>query len=121
MSTPRILICRTSAIGDCILTLPMLCALWDHFTRTFIASVVERGAAPLIKEHPFLDQLIVVNKVWLKSPRAVVDLRRQLLALQLDVTLDPQSLTKSSLLAWLSGAKQRIGFTPPRGRELSVW
>ncbi len=120
-SAPRILICRTSAIGDCILTMPMLCALRDHFPRAYIAWIVERGAAPLLKDHACLDQLIVVNKGWLKSPREILNLRRQLRDLKLDVAIDPQSLTKSSLAAWLSGAKDRIGFGKPRGRELSVW
>ena len=37
------------------------------------------------------------------------------------MTIDPQSLLKSSFAAWLSGAPQRIGFGPPLGREGSVW
>jgi ADP-heptose:LPS heptosyltransferase len=41
--------------------------------------------------------------------------------LKFDFTVDPQSLSKSAILAWLSGAKQRIGFQTPRGRELSLW
>jgi ADP-heptose:LPS heptosyltransferase len=101
--------------------MPMLCALRDHFPRAYIAWVVERGAAPLLKDHPCLDQLIVVNKGWLKSPREIFGLQRQLRGLKLDWAIDPQSLTKSSLAAWLSGAPNRIGFARPRGRELSVW
>lgn len=118
---PRILVCRMSAIGDCILTMPMLCALRDHFPRAYLAWIVERGPAPLLKDHGCLDQLIVVDKGWLKSPREVLRIRQQLRALEFDIALDPQSLTKSSLVAWLSGASQRIGFAKPRGRELSLW
>jgi heptosyltransferase-1 len=118
---PRILICRVSAIGDCILTMPMLCALRDSFPRAYIAWIVERAAAPLLKDHACLDQLIVVNKGWLKSPREILNLRRQLRELRFDVAIDPQSLTKSSFAAFLSGARDRIGFAKPRGRELSVW
>lgn len=117
----RILICRTSAIGDCVLTMPMLCALRDHFPGAYIAWIVERGAAPLLKDHACLDQLIVVQKGWMKSFRQVREVRRQLRALRFDIAIDPQSLTKSSLAAWLSGAPDRIGFARPRGRELSVW
>jgi ADP-heptose:LPS heptosyltransferase len=57
----------------------------------------------------------------LKSPGAIRRLRRQLRALRLDVALDPQSLTKSAALAWISGAKRRIGFAAPRGREMAPW
>jgi lipopolysaccharide heptosyltransferase I len=118
---PRVLICRLSAIGDCILTLPLLCALRDQFPRAYLAWIVERGAAPLLEHHPCLDRLIVVNKGWMKSPWAVRQIRRELRALQFDIAIDPQSLTKSAVVARLSGAWQRIGFERPRGRELSRW
>jgi heptosyltransferase I len=40
-----------------------------------------------------------------------------------DVTIDLQGLTKSALLAWLSGAPRRLGFCKQTfdGRELSTW
>ena len=41
--------------------------------------------------------------------------------MQFDLSIDVQSLTKSAVLAWLSGAKRRIGFGNPGGRELSKW
>jgi ADP-heptose:LPS heptosyltransferase len=71
--------------------------------------------------HPFLDEVITIPKGWLGKPRVAWELRQQLKARQFDVTIDPQSLTKSSALAWLSGAPRRIGFTPPRSRELAPW
>ncbi len=37
------------------------------------------------------------------------------------MAIDVQSLTKSAVLAWLSGARRRIGFGNPGGRELSKW
>jgi len=119
--TPRILICRLSAVGDCILTTPLLSALREQFPQAFLAWVVEPAAAPLLESHQALDELIVVDKRWLKSWRKIRQVRRQLREFEFDVAIDPQSLSKSALLAWLSGAKQRIGFQTPRGRELSLW
>lgn len=118
---PRILICRLSAVGDCILTTPLLCALRDNFPAAYLAWAVEPGAATLLDGHPALDQLIIVKKRWLKSWHETRTLRQQLRAMKFDVAIDPQSLSKSAILAWLSGAKQRIGFQTPRGRELSLW
>lgn len=117
----RILISRLSAIGDCILTAPVLNALRDHFPNAFLAWIVERPAAPLLGGHCALDELIVVPRGCLKSPKAVWKLRRRLRKLQFDVTVDPQSLTKSAIFARLSGARQRIGFAGDDGRELSQW
>jgi lipopolysaccharide heptosyltransferase I len=121
LNAQRILISRQSAIGDCILTAPLLCALRDHFPKAFIAWAVEPAAATLLKNHRSLDRLVIVKKGWLKSPTAVLALRRELRSLEFDTTIDPQSLSKSTLVAWLTGAKQRIGFARPHGRELSPW
>lgn len=118
---PRILICRLSAVGDCILTTPLACALREQFPKAFLAWAVEPAAATLLDHHPALDRLIVVDKRWLKSWNTVRAVRRELRALKFDVAIDPQSLSKSALLAWLSGAGHRIGFQTPRGRELSLW
>ncbi|HUG70081.1 MAG TPA: glycosyltransferase family 9 protein [Pirellulaceae bacterium] len=117
----RILISRLSAIGDCVLTTPLLCALRDRFPNAHIAWVTERGPATLLEGHAALDQLIVVPKRWMKSPAEVRRLRSKLLASRFDLAIDPQGLTKSSLVTWLSGAGRRIGFHQPRGRELSRW
>jgi lipopolysaccharide heptosyltransferase I len=117
----RILITRLSAIGDCILTVPVLCALREHFPHAFLGWIVERPAAPLLAGHRDLDELIVVPRGWLKSAKTVWKLRRQLKQLAFDVAVDPQSLTKSALLARLSGARRRIGFDGDDGRELSKW
>jgi lipopolysaccharide heptosyltransferase I len=122
MSDPRplrILISRLSAIGDCVLTMPMLCAIRDHFPNAHIAWVTQGGPATLLEGHDALDELIVVSRRWMKSPAEILSLRNRLLAGRFDITIDPQGLTKSSLITWLSGATRRIGFRIPRGRELS--
>ncbi len=119
--TPRILITRLSAFGDCILTLPMACALRKRFPNAFVAWAAEPLSLPTIGLHACVDEVIAVPKRWLKSPRAIRQLRCQLRSLGVEIAIDPQSLTKSATLAWLSGAKRRIGFGAPRGRELAPW
>ena len=116
---PRVLITRLSHIGDCIQTVPLLCAARSRFPQAFIAWAIESPATSLIEGHKDLDQLIVVPRRWLKSIKTIRSIRRQLGELQFDVALDPQGLTKSSALGWLSGAESRIGFTRGSGRELS--
>jgi ADP-heptose:LPS heptosyltransferase len=118
---PRILITRLSALGDCILTLPLACALRNHFPQAVLVWAVEPLAAELIGRHRVVDALVVVPKGWLASPHAVVALAKRLRAWRFDWVFDPQSLTKSSALAWLSGAPRRVGFTRPHGRELAPW
>jgi lipopolysaccharide heptosyltransferase I len=117
--SPRILIARLSAVGDCIHTAPLATALRRQFPRAFIAWVVQGGTAGLLESHPAIDRVIAVKKNWLRSPQDVARLRSKLRSLQFDVAIDPQSLSKSAIAAWLSGAPRRIGFARPQGRELA--
>ncbi|HEY4758972.1 MAG TPA: glycosyltransferase family 9 protein [Thermoguttaceae bacterium] len=119
--SPRILIVRLSAIGDVIHTMPVTCALRDHFPQAFLAWVVEERAASLLRGHEAINELIVLPRGWLKSLRGVWQLRRRLHNLQFDIALEAQGLTKAAIVAWLSGAPRRIGFGNLWGRELSRW
>lgn len=119
--SPRILIVRLSAIGDVIHGMPVLCALREKYAEAHLAWLVEDRAAALLREHESLDELITVPRGWLKRPRCVWRLRRRLRALNPDVTVDLQGLTKSAVAARLSGARRRIGFGDEKGRELSTW
>ncbi|MBI3836501.1 MAG: glycosyltransferase family 9 protein [Planctomycetia bacterium] len=125
MSTPepanRILIVRLSAIGDVLHGLPVANALRDALPQAFLAWVVEGRTADLLRGHRALDELIALPRGWLKSPRTVLDLRRRLRALQFDMTIDLQGLSKSAIAARLSGARRRIGLGGKDGRELSRW
>jgi lipopolysaccharide heptosyltransferase I len=115
------LITRLSAIGDCVQTLPVASALRERFPRATIVWAVEAGAAPLVAAHPAIDRVIVVPKRMLASPAAAWQVRQQLMPLRLDIAIDPQGLSKSSAIGWLSGAPRRIGFAGPQGREISGW
>ena len=118
-NAPRILISRMSAIGDAILTLPVACALRDHYPDAHIAWVVEKKAAPMIRRHQVLDEVIEFERGWFTSPSGIRDARRELRSHKFDVTIDCQGLTKSAMACWLSGATKRIGFAGPCGGELS--
>lgn len=117
----RILIVRLSAIGDVVQAMPLASALRKRFPDAHIAWAVGKGAAPLLAGHRAVDELIHVSRRWLKSPREIWQLRRRLRAMEFDVVIEAQGLSKSALLARLSGTRRRIGFGNPWGRELSRW
>jgi lipopolysaccharide heptosyltransferase I len=120
-SGPRILIVRVSAIGDIIHGVPVLCALRAALPAAFIAWIVEGRMGELLEGHPALDELITVRRRWWKSPLQVWQMRNRLRERQFDTTIDLQCLSKSSITAWLSGARRRIGKAGADGRELSRW
>lgn len=117
----RILIVRLTAIGDVIHGLPALCALRDAFPKAWISWVVEGGGEQILRGHPALDEVIHAPRRWYHSRRQTLQLRRRLRAARFDVAVDLQCLTKSALVAWLSGAPRRLGVAGRHGRELSRW
>jgi lipopolysaccharide heptosyltransferase I len=120
-SSPRIVLLRLSAIGDVIHGLPVLCALREAFPSAHLAWVVEERAAPLLKGHRALDQLIVLPRGWPKSMRHIKRAHDHIRAARFDLAIDIQGLSKSSLLAFISGIPLRIGFGGQDGREVSRW
>lgn len=119
----RILIVKLGAIGDVVHTLPALAALRRALPEAHIAWVVERGgAAKLLRDNPCVDELIEVDtRAWRKDlfgseTRAAI--KESLSNLRgYDLALDFQGLLKSGMMAWLSRAPRRIGFSKEALRE----
>ncbi|MCA9265142.1 MAG: glycosyltransferase family 9 protein [Planctomycetales bacterium] len=118
---PRFLIARMSAIGDTILTLPVACALRERFPTAHIVWAVEKGASSMVLGHPAVDQVIVLQRGWFASPSQILAARKLLRAQHIDIAIDCQSITKTSLACWLSGARTRIGLQGKYGCEASPW
>ncbi|QEG20896.1 glycosyltransferase family 9 protein [Mariniblastus fucicola] len=118
---PKILITRLSHIGDCVLTLPMVNRIKDRFPDSVISWAIESPTQKLLAGHDSVDEFIVVPKAWMKKPANWRELRRQFIQRDFDIAIDPQGITKSAMLAWISGAKTRIGIKGQWGRELSPW
>ena len=118
MPAPRsIVVVKLSAIGDVIHGVPVAVAIKRAFPETRIGWAVEGRTADVLAGHPAIDHIFRLPRGGLKSPRAVLGLRRQLLAFRPDVTLDLQGLLKSGVASWLSGARLRIGPARPDARE----
>lgn len=122
----RILIVKTSALGDVVHALPVLGALRRRFPAARIAWVVEEWISPLLAGHPDLDELIPVRLgAWRKRPFALATLR-ELAALRSrvasfapEVALDLMGNHKAGVLSALSFADRRIGLSRPFRREPS--
>lgn len=116
----RILIIRTSAIGDMVMASPMIRVLRQAFPRAYIAWLTEPHLKGLLAHHESLDAVIEWPKsAWKKRlsqkrfTALVHDIRHfrhQLRQQRFDLVLDAQGLLRSRMLAWLSGAPERIGF-----------
>ena len=118
---PTILITRLSHIGDCVLTLPMLDRIKQVYPDSKIIWAVETPTQQLLSLVAEIDHIVEVPKNWMSNWRHWLSLRKEFRRLKIDVAIDPQGITKSAALGWISGAKKRLGLRGRWGRELSTW
>ena len=102
---------RLRLIGDVVFTTPLIGALRAALPDAHLAYLIEPAAAPVVRHHPALDDVIVAPRsrglARLRDDLALgVRLRRE----RYDVILDLHSGPRASWLTWLSGARRRIGF-----------
>ena len=118
---PRILLVRLSAIGDCLHALPVIHELRRQIPDAFLGWAIEAPGLSLLEGHPEVDRFHLYPRARADGGRwrALLGFRRELRAIGYDVAIDVQGLTKSGLVAWLSGAAERIGFGDRDSRELN--
>jgi heptosyltransferase-1 len=124
----RILIVRSSAIGDVVFASALPAAIKRAYPDAHVAWLVEPGIHELLLTDPAIDEVITWSKaewvrLWkngqkLELARRVLALRRALHARQFDVALDLQGLLKSGFITWLSGARRRVGLGSKEGSQL---
>lgn len=115
----RVLLTRLSAIGDCVLTIPLAVRVKQLWPNCQLTWVVDCSAAELLEPHGAVDEVLKIEKRWMSHPERWGALRAELQQRQFDLVLDPQGLSKSGLLGRFSKAKLRVGFDYSHGRELA--
>ncbi len=102
----KILLIKTSSLGDVIHALPAVTDLKAAGAAARIDWVVEESLVPIVKLHPGVDEVIPVamrrwrRAWWRRSIRDEVSVcRRRLRAQTYDAIVDAQGLIKSALIA----------------------
>lgn len=110
----KILLLRLRLIGDVVFTTPAIGALRRRFPAARITYLVEAAAEPVVRHHPGLTDIVIVDR-----PRGVSRWRydwrlgRRLRGEHFDLAIDFHGGPRSSFLTWASGARQRIGYDLP--------
>lgn len=116
MEYKNILIIKTSSLGDVIHALPSAVALRQLYPQAKISWLVNKPFADILRGNPVLDELIIIeqNKFTRGSLKERYEyfkkVRADLRAREFDLVLDLQGLLKSSLLALMTGCKNRYGY-----------
>jgi heptosyltransferase-1 len=122
----RILLIRTSSLGDIVHCLPALRALRRRYPSAHIGWVVEDVFAPLLVRDPDLDEVLEVGlRRWRRSlldAGTLRELRAGLGRLNewgADVVLDLMGNHKAGLLAAITSCDRRVGLEARLRRERS--
>ena len=108
------LIIRLSSLGDVIHTLPAFAALRKKYPEARISWVVEEKGKEILDLVPGLDRIVTVKlkrwklgsrKFWQEFAKLKKEIRDKD-----QVAIDFQGLIKSAFMAYISGARRRIGF-----------
>jgi len=110
----KILLVRLRLIGDVVFTTPAVSVLRRKFPSAHITYLVEAPAEPVVRHHPGLDEIIVVER-----PRGLarlqydIALARRLRRDRFDLVIDFHGGPRSGFLTWATGAPQRVGYELP--------
>jgi heptosyltransferase-1 len=119
----KLLIVKTSSLGDVIHNLPIINDILSHYPDTEIDWVVEAGFADIPRLHPAVKRVIpVATRHWRKAVftketwSEIKAAKQQISQQRYDIVLDTQGLLKSAFLTYLSQGHKH-GYDKNSARE----
>ena len=114
----KIGIFQTSFIGDSVLTTPLIQKTAKLFPEAKIVVITRPQTEDIFRPMKEVDEIILNNKKGLEKILGVFKTAKAIKQSGVDILLVPHRSFRSALIAWLSGAPIRIGFTSSEGRFL---
>jgi heptosyltransferase-3 len=103
----KVLLVRLRSIGDTVLSTPSLFALRRFLPEAEIDILVEDWVAPVLDNHPHLDNVVVLERGGFTSRARVA---RQIRSNGYDVVYNLHGGTTATFLTRATGARHRVGF-----------
>ena len=110
----KLLIIKLSSLGDVVQTLPSLTLLKKYFPSSQIDWIVDERNAEILKDHPYINKLIIFSKDTLFSFQKFFRFLKNLRSEKYDAVIDYQGLFKSGIITGLAKTKYKIGFSNHR-------
>jgi len=105
----KILVIKLGALGDIVLASAAFSAIKQHFPESDLSLLTTPAYFPVIKDCPYFKQYFFFDRekpFWPQAQKTSAALRQE----KFQLVINLQNNFKSNLLAWLSGALERIGF-----------
>jgi heptosyltransferase-3 len=114
----NVLLIQLGDLGDVILSFPSIRALRENFPQANVVVAVREKARELIDDCTWATGVISVNKDKKGLKRELAyqkEFYSRLRKFHFDLAIDMRTGTRGAILAFLSGARQRIGFYSHEG------
>jgi heptosyltransferase-2 len=105
----KILLIQTAFIGDVVLATPVAEKLHRFYPDAEIDFLVRKGNESLLKDHPFIKEVLVFDKKKSKL-KNLFSLRNKIRKKKYDLVVNMHRFASSGFLTAFSGAKEKIGF-----------
>ncbi len=105
----KILVIKLGALGDIVLASAVFSAIKQQFPASDLSLLTTPTYFPVIKDCPYFRQYFFFDRekpFWRQAQKTSTALRQE----KFQLVINLQNNAKSNLLAWLSGAAERIGF-----------
>jgi ADP-heptose:LPS heptosyltransferase len=123
---PRnILVLDFGQLGDVVLSLPALAAIRKRFPQARVTVAGGSAAAQVVEMSGLADRTLAIDRVSLRdgpklhSLAEMMRLAAEVRRARYDLAIDLHSLSESNLLAFVSGARERV-FAERAGRSLGL-
>ena len=111
----NILILKVQTIGDTLLISPLIANLRQHYVNAKIDVMVNEGTQSMLTFNPNINRILEYKREsyrgftnWqrlIKSLKLLKDIRRE----RYDLVIDLDKGDRGAIIAWISGAKKKIG------------
>lgn len=105
----KFLIIQTAFLGDVILATPVILELKRIYPDCQLDVLVRKGNESLLKNNPFIDEVLVFDKKKGKYA-SIVQLIKRFRKEKYDEVINLQRFASSGMIAGFSGAKSIVGF-----------
>jgi lipopolysaccharide heptosyltransferase II len=107
-SVRNILLIRLRRIGDIIMTTPAVAALKKALPQASLTYIVEEPYGRLVEGNPDIDETVRIPPH--QKAASFLSLIRRLRRKKFDIAIDFHGGPRASRIAWLSGARLKVGY-----------
>jgi len=114
--TPRrALVIKLGHIGDVLVATPVITALAEAWPSLEITAIVNQGTEAMVQHDPLLKEVMVLRRRHANPAAALIwqlGFLHRVYHGRFDLALELSGGDRGAFLAWLSRARQRVGFQP---------